>query len=90
MFETNEANYGFDTEEIIEKVKKWDSLYGIEIKGIDRDWIYIIFKKLPSNLNNLSKEIYKFCPETVEQGLGSISSLKMLVQERKEVVLWWD
>ncbi len=90
IFKTNGSNYGFDTEEVIEKLKKWDSLYGIEIKGVDKDWVYITLNKLPSNLNDFSKEIYEFCPDTVEQGVGSISSLKILIQERKEIFLWWD
>ncbi|MDU1911761.1 DUF4253 domain-containing protein [Fusobacterium sp.] len=87
---TDGINYGLETEDIIEKVSEWDKKYEIDIIGCSRDWVLIKLNKLPQNLDEFSKEVYEFCPDIVDQGVGSIESLKESIKMNKELFLWWD
>lgn len=89
-FGTNGGNYGIDTEILIKRLKKWDSLYKIDIVGVDVDWVCISLKNLPNDINKFSEEVYRFCPDVVEQGVGSMEELKKYIKESKEIFLWWD
>lgn len=87
---TDGINYGLETEDIIEKISEWDKKYEIDIIGCSRDWVLIKLNKLPQNLDEFSKEVYEFCPDIVDQGVGSIESLKESIKMNKELFLWWD
>lgn len=87
---TDGINYGLQTEDIINKVSEWDKKYKIDIIGCGRDWVWIKFDKLSEDLNGFSKEVYEFCPDIVDQGVGSIEKLKESMIINKELFLWWD
>ncbi len=89
-FETNGGNYGIDTEILIKRLKNWDSLYKIDIVGVDVDWVFIILENLPKDIDKFSEEVYRFCPDVVEQGVGSMEALKNSIKESKGIFLWWD
>jgi hypothetical protein len=48
------------------------------------------FDKLPSDLDAFSKEVYKFCPDSVDQGVGTVENLKPAIKEMNGLWLWWD
>ncbi|WP_462428027.1 DUF4253 domain-containing protein, partial [Fusobacterium varium] len=73
---TDGINYGLGTEDIIDKISEWDKKYEIDIIGCSRDWVLIKLNKLPQNLDEFSKEVYEFCPDIVDQGVGSLENLK--------------
>lgn len=87
---TNGINYDIDTDSLIEKLTKWEKEYGIEIEGADGDWVDIKFNKLPIDTKKFTKEIYEFCPDSVDQGVGSLKELENYLKEHKGVFLWWD
>lgn len=87
---TNGINYDVDTESLIKELKKWDDKYGIEIEGADEDWVDIRFNKLPANTIKFAQEIYELCPDSVEQGVGSLEELENYLKKDGEVFLWWD
>ena len=91
LFEaTNAVNYDIYTPQIIEKLKSWDSKYGIELYGVGTDFVFGEFKIQPNNLKKLAKEIYQFCPDIVDQGVGNIKELENSLKESKSFFLWWD
>ncbi|WP_373077133.1 DUF4253 domain-containing protein [Fusobacterium varium] len=87
---TDGINYGLGTEDIIDKISEWDKKYEIDIIGCSRDWVLIKLNKLPQNLDEFSKEVYEFCPDIVDQGVGSLENLKKSIKIDKELFLWWD
>jgi hypothetical protein len=89
-FKTNGINYDINTNQLIEKIKKWDSQYKIDIIGVDGDWVDIKFSKLPKDIEKFANEIYEFCPDSVDQGVGEISELVKVIRDDEEVFLWWD
>lgn len=87
---TNAINYDLESKDLIKKIKEWQGKYGLNIIGCDFDYIHIDFEKLPENIDEFAKEVYAFCPDSVDQGVGSIESLKEYILQEQGVWLWWD
>lgn len=87
---TNGMNYDIDTDQLVKRLTSWDNDYGIDIEGADSDWVDIKLSKLPTDLKKFAEEIYEFCPDSVDQGVGSIEALEIYIKENNGVFLWWD
>lgn len=87
---TDGINYGLPNEDIVERISQWKSKYGLIVIGCGRDWLHVEFDKMPANLDEFADEVYKFCPDSVDQGVGTIDNLKQAIREMKGIWLWWD
>jgi len=87
---TDGINYNIKNSDIIEKLGEWDKKYEIDIWQAETDTIQLTLTKLPSDLGAFSKEIYKFCPDIVDQGSGNISDITNYLKQEKSIYLWWD
>lgn len=67
---SNGGNYDVSTEAILEKIQSWRSQCDLEVVGAAGAWVAIQFATLPKNVCTFAEEIYEFCPDTVEQGVG--------------------
>jgi hypothetical protein len=90
--QTNGNNYDISNERVISKLKEWYRRYPFIIIGADYDWVEANFEVFPEGkaLKAFAKEIYKFCPDLVEQGSGSINGLIEEMKETRKLYLWWD
>ncbi|MBT2682877.1 DUF4253 domain-containing protein [Bacillus sp. ISL-37] len=90
--QTNGNNYDISNERVISKLKEWYRRYPFIIIGADYDWVEANFEVFPEGkaLKAFAKEIYKFCPDLVEQGSGSINGLIEEMEETRKLYLWWD
>jgi len=82
-------NYGITDADLLNQLKEWDSKYGIDIIGADYDYVDFALRSLPPDLRAFAEEIYEFCPDSVDQGVGDIESLEKELQ-KKRLFLWWD
>ncbi|MBP6384992.1 MAG: DUF4253 domain-containing protein [Pseudarcicella sp.] len=87
---TDAMNYNLESKDIVKKVSEWKAKYGVTIIGCGINWLHIIFDKLPRDMDAFSKDVYSFCPDSVDQGTGSIEELKKAIIEMNGVWLWWD
>lgn len=87
---TDGINYDFDNKAIVAKISEWNDKFGLTIIGCGRDWLELEFRKLPTDLDSFSEEVYEFCPDSVDQGVGDIENLKELIKDMNGVWLWWD
>jgi len=87
---TDGVNYGHENEDIISKISEWNNQFGLTVLGCGRDWLELEFKKLPTDLEAFSHEVYEFCPDSVEQGVGEVENLEPLIIEMNGIWLWWD
>lgn len=87
---TDGINYGHDNKDVIVKLQQWMEKYPFHIIGAGLDWVEIEFRQAPKELNNFCKEVYAFCPDSVEQGVGSIGALEQSIKSSKRLFLWWD
>ena len=46
------------------------------------------FGKLPEDLVELTKDIYEFCPDIVDQGTGDINSIAESLEGTSSIFLW--
>jgi hypothetical protein len=83
-------NYGLKTEDLIHELQTWDREIGIDIWQAETDTVQLRLKSIPKNLSQFAIRVYKFCPDIVEQGVGSISALEKEIAKEKSVFLWWD
>lgn len=67
---TDGGNYGVSSEDLLAKLKSWESRAQFEIYGAGPAWVALEFTSLPENICAFAEEIYEFCPDTVEQGIG--------------------
>ncbi|WP_366094680.1 DUF4253 domain-containing protein [Flavobacterium sp.] len=87
---TDGINYDLENEDVVNKISEWKSKYGLTVIGCSRDWLQIEFDKLPTNIDAFAKEVYEFCPDSVDQGVGTIDRLKDAIKEMNGLWLWWD
>ena len=84
------VNYGMTTEDLVRKLKEWDAVYGIDIYMASTDTIAFRLKTLPPDLHAFAEAVYEFCPDTVDQGVGSVEALAEAIGQDGVVGLWWD
>ena len=87
---TNGINYDIYVEDIIDKLSDWDKKYGMKMIGVGFDFLEADYDKLPDNLNEYAEELYTFCPDIVDQGVGTMDALIMEIKSTKKLYLWWD
>jgi hypothetical protein len=82
--DTNEANYELDTEDVIERLQKWDAAYGVELSDVGHDRVAVKFKKLPADVGALAAEAYEFCPDVIDQHFGCFAEMIEAMEEMGE------
>jgi hypothetical protein len=87
---TDGINNDLENKDIVNKILEWKTKYGLTVIGCSRDWLEVEFDKLPADMDAFAKEVYEFCPDSVDQGVGSIENLKATISEMNGVWLWWD
>jgi len=90
IMQTNGANYEVTTKDIVARLNAWEKKSSFDITGADFDWVQIKFTVLPSELNAFAEEVYKFCPDSVDQGAGDVKKLAEEIQRTRMLFLWWD
>ena len=38
----------------------------------------------------LARRMYRFCPDIVDQGTGTVAALAKELEQTNELFLWWD
>ncbi len=67
---THGINFDLRTEDIIARLSQWDQAYGLDLSEVDTDRVGFVLKRLPDDLDSFVREVYDFCPDTVDQGFG--------------------
>ncbi|HET6383837.1 MAG TPA: DUF4253 domain-containing protein [Armatimonadota bacterium] len=70
--QTDGANYGVFLPDILARLDAWKSICQFEVVGAASDWVALTFLTLPPELCAFAEEIYSFCPDSVEQGIGLV------------------
>ena len=88
--QTDGINYGLDNNAVITQIKKWHEMYPFEITGADLDWMEAEFIQQPKDMLEFAEEVYKFCPDVVEQGTETVERLAQEMKRSNTLYLWWD
>lgn len=88
--QSDAVNYDMMTEDLVRKLQEYDSKYGIDIFHAETDTIEFRFRSVPKDLSTFCSDLYKFCPDIVDQGVGTVQELEQEVAKTGTVFLWWD
>ncbi len=84
------CNYGMDTEALVTELQSWHNSYGIDIFHAETATIEFTLDRLPADMRAFANEVYDFCPDIVDQGIGTVEALEQAIRDHKHVYLWWD
>ncbi|WP_426448887.1 DUF4253 domain-containing protein [Paenibacillus sp. S-38] len=84
------GNYDLTNEDILAKLKSFDERYGIRIREASWDSVGFDLVRRPDDIPAFCAELYEFCPDVVDEAVGSMEALEELVREDGYIVLWWD
>lgn len=83
-------NYGMDHDAVMVRYRAWDARYGLVLVGAGGDWLEAEFRSPPQDWDAFAREVYAFCPDTVDQGVESVEALAVEMRRSRSVFLWWD
>lgn len=87
---SNGINFGISNETLIQKLMLWDKHYNIDIWQAETDTVQLKLTRLPENLDVFVKDLYKFCPDIVDQGSGNFNEIIDYLKNDHAIYLWWD
>jgi hypothetical protein len=68
--QTNGSNYDVSHEDVLARLAAWETLCKFEVVGASSDWVGLVFATLPEKLCDFAAEVYGFCPDSVDPGVG--------------------
>lgn len=90
LAQSDAANYDMDTADLVAKLREYHAGCGIDIVHAETDAIEFTLLTLPADMAGFCEDLYAFCPDVVDQGVGTMAALVAAVQESRTVYLWWD
>jgi len=87
---TDGINFEIANDSLITIIKKFDEKYSLELIGASGDWCEFVIHKEPSNWMEFANEVYKVCPDVVDQGTGTTEALAEEMKRTKRLYFWWD
>lgn len=90
LSQTDGINYAIDNDSVIAIIRDFDKKYSLRIIGAGLDWCEFSIEKTPGNWLVLADEIYKVCPDVVDQGTGTVEELAAELKRTRRLFFWWD
>lgn len=90
LFQTNGINYDVASQNIIDWFEEWESVNPVRILALRHD---VVSGKLLNKVKKpktYAKSMFELCPDTVEQGLGTLDALVEELKKNGCFYLWWD
>lgn len=88
--QTDAVNFGMHTEALVKKLRAYHALVPIDIWHAETDTIELDLAKVPADVAAFAKDVYAFCPDIVDQGVGTVSALQRQIGATRALYLWWD
>jgi hypothetical protein len=86
------VNHELDGADISAVLRSWEDRFGAVLTGLGFDTLTLTVTHPPTEpaeIRQVMGEVYAFCPDIVDQGIGEISGLDPMVRG-KEWTFWWD
>ena len=87
---TDACNYELGTEDIIRRLQQYDGDFGIDIFHAETDLVEFDLKGAPPDPVTLASDLYDFCPDLIDQGMGDLTDLADEILDERRITLWWD
>ena len=89
-FQTNGANYDLMPADVARWLRKLCPQQPFIITGAGWDWLEGRFTGPVKNSRKLAHQMYEFCPDIVDQGIGSVKDLARALEKDGYFFYWWD
>lgn len=89
-FQTNGANYDLMPADIARWLEKFSAQQFLVITGVGWDWLEGRITGKVVNARKLAQQMYEFCPDIVDQGIGSVKDLARAIEKDGYFFFWWD
>jgi len=90
VFQTNGANYDLMPADIVRWLEGFSTRNSVFITGVGWDWLEGRITGKVQNARKLAQQMYEFCPDIVEQGMGSVKDLARALEKDGYFFFWWD
>lgn len=90
IIRTSGINNDLTAEDVLKKYIEWKSVYDLKLLGAGRDWLEAKIVNDNVNWTDFANKVYKFCPDVVDQGTGTVEELKSEMRKLTTLYLWWD
>ncbi|GHN01170.1 hypothetical protein WSM22_26590 [Cytophagales bacterium WSM2-2] len=87
---TDGINFDITNDSLITIMKRFDQKYKLELIGASGDWCEFLIKNDPQNWIDFANEVYRVCPDVVDQGTGTVEALAEEMRRTKRLYFWWD
>jgi len=87
--QTDGANADVYTADIIKWLKELESEQPFVLTGVGFDYLEGNFTAPLKDPKGLAKRMYRFCPDIVDQGVGTVEKLARELQKGR-LYFWWD
>ncbi len=87
---TDGCNCGLLTPDIIRWLRKLERTHPFTLDGAGRDYLEGHFLQPVADAEKLAGRMYRFCPDIVTQGCGSVRKLAKALRATQRVYFWWD
>lgn len=81
---------GPGTEAVVAKVEAWSRLAPLDLFHAETESLELLFQSIPPDVEALARDVFAFCPDTVNRGCGSLEILTKQLGETGRILLWWD
>jgi ankyrin repeat protein len=89
-FQTNGANYDLTPADIARWLENFSVQQPVVITGVGWDWLEGRITGKVANARKLAQQMYEFCPDIVDQGVGSVKDLARALEKDGCFFFWWD
>lgn len=72
---TSAGNYDMGTDQIIDRLKQWQTISSFRVTDAKRDRVSLDFDSLPVDMDAFANDVFAFCPDIVTQGTGTFREL---------------
>ena len=87
---TSAPNYDISNHDIVAWLRALQTEHPFMLTGAGEDWLAARFAGEPRDAMTLARRIHAFCPDVVEQGVGSVRALAAEIEKTRELYCWWD
>jgi ankyrin repeat protein len=88
--QTNGGNYDLMPEDVVKWLEKLEKEQPFRLTGASHDWCEGVFTEPLKNTRQLAKKMYGFCPDIVDQGVGTVAALARELSKSQKFYFWWD
>ena len=72
---TSAGNFDMNTLAIRDRIQSWSNICNLRVVSADRASVQINFDTLPKDMESFTAEIYSFCPDIIDQGVGCVGEM---------------